>query len=146
MIIVLRRLAKKPVASSNDLSENQSQTSLPQENLIRAIHVQIRYIRYSRASRVLIVRAGLFTLCSSALLSLLPYFAKYELGLDSTGFGMLLGSFGMGAIIGGIEFLPRLRPKVSVESMIIGSIALLSMVTFSVGYIQDFGILACLWL
>lgn len=144
MIIVLRRLAKKPVASSNDLSENQSQTSLPQENLIRAIRVQIRYIRYSRASRVLIVRAGLFTLCSSALLSLLPYFAKYELGFDSTGFGMLLGSFGMGAVIGGIEFLPRLRPKVSVESMIIGSIALLSMVTFSVGYIQDFGILCLL--
>lgn len=144
MIIVLRGLAEKSIASQNDTGGNQSQISLPPENLIRAIRVQLRYIRYSPASRVLIIRAGLYTFCSSALLSLLPYFAKYVLGFDSTGFGLLLGSFGMGAIIGGIEFLPRLRPKVSVESMIIGSIALLSIVTFSVGYIQDFGILCLL--
>jgi MFS family permease len=144
MIIVLRGLAQKSIKSQNNLGGNQRQTSLPPENLIRAIRVQLRYIRYSPASRVLIVRAGLFTICSSALLSLLPYFAKYELGFDSTGFGMLLGSFGMGAIIGGIEFLPRLRPKVSVESMLIGSIALLSIVTFSIGYIRDFGILCLL--
>ena len=57
---------------------------------------------------MLIVRAGLFTLCSSALLSLLPLLAKRELGLDSTGFGVLLGSFGMGAIIGGIIILPAI--------------------------------------
>jgi MFS family permease len=144
MIIVLRGQAQKSIKSQNNLGGNQRQTSLPPENLIRAIRVQLRYIRYSPASRVLIVRAGLFTICSSALLSLLPYFAKYELGFDSTGFGMLLGSFGMGAIIGGIEFLPRLRPKVSVESMLIGSIALLSIVTFSIGYIRDFGILCLL--
>jgi len=54
-----------------------------------------------------------------ALLSLLPLLAKQELGLDSTGFGLLLGSFGVGAIIGGIVILPRLRPKASVESFII---------------------------
>ena len=105
MIIVLSRLPRKP---------GTQQRSLPPENIIRAIRVQMRYIRYSQAARVLIVRAGLFTLCSSALLSLLPLLAKHQLGLDSTGFGLLLGSFGMGAIIGGIVILPRLRPKASV--------------------------------
>jgi Transmembrane secretion effector len=54
----------------------------------------MRYVRYSQAAHVLIVRAGLFTLCSSALLSLLPLLAKHELGLDSIGFGLLFGSFG----------------------------------------------------
>jgi MFS-type transporter involved in bile tolerance (Atg22 family) len=86
----------------------------------------------------LIIRAGLFTLCSSALLSLLPLLAKRELGLDSTGFGLLLGSFGMDAIVCGIVILPRLRPKTSVESLITGSIALLALVTFTMGYAQDF--------
>ena len=101
----------------------------------------IRYIRHSQAAHVLIVRAGLFTLCSSAFLSLLPFLARHELGLDSTGFGLFLGSFGMGAIVGGIVILPWLRPKASVESLIAGSIALLSIVTFAIGYIQDFIIL-----
>ena len=141
MIIILNRLPRKSDVSQHNKHEHQKQTSLPPENIIRAIRVQIRYIRYSQAARVLIVRAGLFTLCSSALLSLLPFLAKHELGLDSTGFGLLLGSFGMGAIVGGIVILPRLRPKTSVESLITGSVALLSIVTFAIGYIQDFRIL-----
>ena len=135
MIIVLKRLSMK-----SDLNQHK-QSSLPPENIIRAIRVQMRYIRYSQAARVLIVRAGLFTLCSSALLSLLPLLSKHELRLDSIGFGLLLGSFGMGAIIGGIVILPRLQPKASVESLITGSIALLAIVTFTMGYVRDFRIL-----
>jgi MFS family permease len=114
MMIVLRTLPRKP-----NVTYQQKQSSLPPENIIRAIRFQFRYIRYSQAAHVLIIRAGLFALCSSALLSLLPLLAKQELGLDSTGFGLLLGSFGVSAIIGGIVILPRLRPKASVESFII---------------------------
>jgi Transmembrane secretion effector len=47
----------------------------------------------------------------------------------------------MGAMIGGIVILPRLRPKASVESLITGSIALLAIVTFTMGYVRDFNIL-----
>ncbi|HEY6657489.1 MAG TPA: MFS transporter [Nitrososphaeraceae archaeon] len=133
MIIVLSRLPRK--------SNGHQQSSLPPENIIRAIRAQIRYVRYSQAAHVLIVRAGLFTLCSSALLSLLPLLAKNELRLDSTGFGLLLGSFATGAIIGGIVILPKLRPKVSVDSLITGSIGLLAMVIFTTGHIRDFAIL-----
>jgi MFS family permease len=142
MIIVLSRLPRKSnVQQHNQHQHQQQQSSLPPENIIRAIRVQMRYVRYSQAAHVLIVRVGLFTLCSSALLSLLPLLAKRELGLDSTGFGLLLGSFGMGAIVGGIVILPRLRSKASVESLITSSIALLAIVTFTMGYVQDFVIL-----
>src|SRR5215469_9213051 len=131
IIIVLGKLSRKP----------QVQTSLPPESIVGASRAQIRYVRYSRAAHVLIVRAGLFTLCSSALLSLLPLLARHVIGLDSTGFGLLLGSFGTGAIIGGFAILPKLRPRVSIESLITGSIGLLAVVIFAMGYIRDFGIL-----
>ena len=133
MIIVLSRLPRN--------SHTHKQSSLPPENIIRAIRAQIRYVRYSQPAHVLIVRAGLFTLCSSALLSLLPLLAKHELILDSIGFGLLLGSFATGAIIGGIVILPKLRPNISVESLISGSIGLLAIVIFATGYIRDFAIL-----
>ena len=138
MMIVLSRLPRKP-----NLNNYQQQSSLPPENIIRAIRIQLRYIRYSQAAHVLIVRVGLFTLCSSALLSLLPLLAKHELGLDSIGFGLLLGSFGAGAIIGGIVILPRLQHKASVESLITISIALLAIVTLTMGYLRVFD-LACM--
>ena len=133
MIIVLSRLPRN--------SHIHKQSSLPPENIIRAIRAQIRYVRYSQPAHVLIVRAGLFTLCSSALLSLLPLLAKHEFILDSIGFGLLLGSFATGAIIGGIVILPKLRPNISVESLISGSIGLLAIVIFVTGYIRDFAIL-----
>ena len=139
MMIVLSRLPRNPDVPYNQ----QQQSSLPPENIIRAIRIQIRYIRYSQAAHVLIIRAGLFTLCSSALLSLLPLLAKHDLGLDSIGFGLLLGSFGVGAVIGGIVILPRLRSKASVESLITVSIALLAIVTLTMGYVRFFEI-ACL--
>src|ERR671910_3097020 len=47
----------------------------------------------------------------------------------------------MGAIIGGIVILPKLRSKVSVESLIAGSMGLLAMVIFAMGHIRDFTIL-----
>ncbi|MGB6527162.1 MAG: MFS transporter [Candidatus Nitrosopolaris sp.] len=130
MLIVLSKSRKSEV-----------QTSLPPESIVGAIRAQIRYVRHSQAAHVLIVRAGLFTLCSSALLSLLPLLARHELRLDSTGFGFLLGSFGTGAIIGGITILPKLRHRASIESLITSSIGLLAVVIFLMGYIRDFGIL-----
>ena len=138
MMIVLSRLPRKP-----NINNHQQPSSLPPENIIRAVRIQLRYIRYSQAAHVLIVRVGLFTLCSSALLSLLPLLAKHELGLDSIGFGLLLGSFGAGAIIGGIVILPRLQHKASVESLITISIALLAIVTLTMGYVRVFD-LACM--
>ena len=141
MLIILNRLPKKPDILPRSKYYQQQQSSLPPENIIRAIRVQLRYVRHSNAAHVLIIRAGLFTLCSSALLFLLPLLAKRELGLDSTGFGLLLGSFGMGAIIGGIIILPQLRSRVSVESLITGSIAILAIVTFIMGYAREFDIL-----
>ncbi|MGA9149536.1 MAG: MFS transporter [Candidatus Nitrosopolaris sp.] len=130
MLIVLSKSRKSEV-----------QTSLPPESIVGAIRAQIRYVRHSQAAHVLIVRAGLFTLCSSALLSLLPLLARHELRLDSTGFGLLLGSFGTGAIIGGVTILPKLRHRASIESLITSSIGLLAVVIFLMGYIRDFGIL-----
>src|SRR5215467_2004512 len=85
IIIVLGKLSRKP----------QVQTSLPPESIIGAIRAQIRYVHYSRAAHVLIVRAGLFTVCSSALLSLLPLLARHELGRGiHTGFYRSLYSDG----------------------------------------------------
>jgi MFS family permease len=133
MIIVLIRLPKN--------SSNRIQSSQPPENIIGAIRAQLRYIRHSQAAHVLIVRAGLFTLCSSALLSLLPLLVRHELRLDSADFGLLLGSFGAGAVIGGIALLPKLAARFSTDSLFTISIGVLAAVIFTMAYVRDFSFL-----
>lgn len=135
-IVMIMMMIRVPRNSSNRI-----QSSQPPENIIVAIRAQLRYIRHSQAAHVLIVRAGLFTLCSSALLSLLPLLVRHELRLGSTGFGLLLGSFGTGAVIGGIALLPKLAPRFSIESLFTISIGVLAAVIFMMAYVQDFSIL-----
>lgn len=111
------------------------------ENITGAIRAQLRYVRYSHAPRILIVRVGLFVICGSAILSLLPLFAKYELGLNSTGFGFLLGSFGIGGVIGGLIVAPKLRQMTSIESLITWFTGLLALTVFAMAYMRDFPLL-----
>src|SRR5215208_5414471 len=57
MIILVSRLPRKSNVQQHNQHQHQQQSSLPPENIIRAIRVQMRYIRYSQAARVLIIRA-----------------------------------------------------------------------------------------
>jgi MFS family permease len=83
---------------------------LPPEELIGAIRAGVRYLRHSPPLQLVLVRVAVFVLPASALWALLPLYAKDELGLGAPGYGLLLGFFGAGAVIGGLG-LPRLRRR-----------------------------------
>jgi hypothetical protein len=50
--------------------------------------------------RVILARAGLFIVFASAIWALLPLIAQSALHLGSGGYGLLLGSVGIGAVAG----------------------------------------------
>src|SRR5579872_3715159 len=70
----------------------------PPETLAGATVAALRYVRFSPAIRVLLLRSGVTIFFSSALLALLPSVAKTVSG-SPTGYGILLGCFGAGAIL-----------------------------------------------
>jgi hypothetical protein len=63
-----------------------------------AMQAGLRYVRYAPALSVVLVRAGIFILCGTALWALLPLVARQELGLEAVGYGVLLGCLGLGAV------------------------------------------------
>lgn len=81
---------------------------LPPESLMRSVQSGIRYIVHMQPVRTGILRA--FVACSigAALQSLMPLMAKELLGGSARTFGLLLGSFGVGAV-SGIFVLQPLR-------------------------------------
>jgi len=60
-----------------------------------------RYVAASPVLRVILLRAALFIFFASAIWALLPVIAESELHLGSGGYGLLLGSVGIGAV--GVE-------------------------------------------
>ena len=76
-------------------------TNLPSETLGGAGAAAIRYVRYSPGIRILLVRSGTVIFFASSLWALLPAVAK-ELSGSALGYGLLLGFFGVGAVLGAV--------------------------------------------
>jgi MFS family permease len=98
--------------------------ALPREHVGEAVRAGGRYVAASPVLRVILARAGLFIFFASATWALLPLIAHSTLHLGSGGYGLLLGSVGIGAV-GGAALLPRLRGRLSPDALLAaGSIGL----------------------
>jgi MFS family permease len=89
---------------------------LPVERFIGAMRGGLRYVRYTPSLRAVMLRAGSFMLFGIALLALLPLIARHELGRGPTGYGVLLGALGVGAVTGATVLAP-LRQRLHVEQL-----------------------------
>jgi MFS family permease len=85
-------------------------------HILRGIESGLRYVFLSEPLRAILLQAACFVLCASAQMALLPLWARQTLGVDSTGYGFLVGAFGLGAVAGALV-LPLIRRRMSLENV-----------------------------
>jgi MFS family permease len=107
----------------------------PAETLGGATAAALRYVRYSPAIRTLLLRAGCTMFFASALMALLPTVA-HRLSGESLGYGLLLGSFGAGAVLGAVS-LPRMRARMSIENILAAALSVLGVALLAAGTVQS---------
>jgi MFS family permease len=107
--------------------------ALPREHVGEAVRAGGRYIAASPVLRVILARAGLFVVFASAIWALLPLIAHSALHLGSGGYGLLLGSVGIGAVAGA-GLLPRLRGRLSPDALLAAGSGGLAAVTLLLAY------------
>ncbi|HET9290010.1 MAG TPA: MFS transporter, partial [Actinomycetes bacterium] len=98
------------------------------EQVLGAIGAGVRYVRFAPPLRAVLVRTALFILPASALWALLPVVARGRLGLDATGFGLLLGALGIGSVAGAVV-LPQLRRAVPIDRRVVAATCLYALAT-----------------
>src|SRR5262245_41789811 len=96
----------------------RSQSALPAERMLGAVRAGLRFARHSEALRRVLLGTFLFMVCGAGVMALMPVLGR-ETGRGAVGFGLLLGSLGVGAVTGA-ALLPRVRSRVSSESLIAG--------------------------
>src|SRR5947207_3436712 len=101
---------------------------LPPEDVPGAMRAGVRYVRHSAPFRAVLARTAAFVVPASALWALLPLFARRGLGLSATGYGLLLGCLGAGAIVGA-AFLPRLRERLTSDRLVLAGTAVFAAVS-----------------
>jgi MFS family permease/quinol monooxygenase YgiN len=114
--------------------------ALPTERMIGAIRAGMRYVQYSPALRVVLIRAGVFISCGSALWALLPLVARQQLKLGSFGYGVLLGCLGLGAVMGAF-LLPKVRRRISTDLLIVIATILFAIATLALAYLRNLGLI-----
>ena len=89
---------------------------LPPERIDRAIMSGARFARHSPQIRTVMIRAFVFALCSASSTALAPLVAKELLHGNAGVYGIMLGSTGVGAVIGAL-FIGNLRARFSAEAV-----------------------------
>ena len=105
------------------------------EDMLGATTAGMRYVRNSSALQAVLVRIGVFTLGASALWALLPVVARQDLGLDASGYGIILGSLGFGAV-GSALLLPRLRSSMPVDRLTAAATLIFAGATIALAYLR----------
>jgi len=92
-------------------------SDLPPEHVWGAMRTGLLYARHTPALRAVLIRVVGYIFFGSALWALLPLHARLDLRLDATGYGTLLGFFGVGAISVGAS-IERLRSRFSPDALV----------------------------
>lgn len=91
--------------------------TLPRERLGTAILAGVRYVAMSPNLKSTLLRGLVFGIGASALMALMPLIARDLVAGGSVTYGLLLGSFGAGAV-GGALLAHRLRQRASNEAIV----------------------------
>lgn len=97
---------------------SKAEVKTPQEKPWSALRVGLRHVRNSPPLRAVILRTSSFLLSSSALWSLLPLLSRQEYNFDEWGYSKMITYFGLGAALGAVVLLPRLRSHLSLNQIV----------------------------
>jgi len=120
------------------------QNILPRETFRGATSAAIRYVRYSPDIRRMLLRSAVLIFFTSSFWALLPTAAR-ELSKSPIAYGFLLGSFGLGAVLGAMV-LQRTRSKLSTETLLSCATAIFAAVVLSLALLHIPAILCFLML
>ncbi len=116
-----------------DSSRRENQ--LPAEHVISAIRAGTRYMTHAPELRSALIRCCIFVTFGSALWALMPLVARHELGMNARGYGILVGFFGTGALSGAIT-LPKMRKRMSMDTLLTVATVSFAIVTFALAYLR----------
>ena len=114
--------------------------SAPPESFSGATVAAIRYVRHSPAILTVLLRTGVVMFFSSALFALLPTVSR-SVNQNATGYGLLLGCFGGGAIIGALV-MQSARDRWAMESIVSTGVVSLGLVILAMSGLHRLSTLA----
>jgi MFS family permease len=93
---------------------------IDRERFGRSMVTGVHYVRHAPIVRRIMLRSALFAFPASALWALLPLASRDHLHFGASGYGLVLGVLGVGAVAG-VAVYPRLRKRLSPNALLAAS-------------------------
>lgn len=109
--------------------------STDREQMLGAMSAAIRYTRHALPMRAVLFRVAVHVFGAVAPVALLPIIIRHK-GWSGSDYGMLMGCYGLGAILVAILLLPGLRRRYSFDQVVAGAtyFAAAGVVVLAFGY------------
>lgn len=95
----------------------RSAASGPREGFLRAVHAGLQYAAHAPTVRTILIRVLTTMVVGSALLALLPLAVRDVGHGGASAYGLLLGAFGVGAVVGALG-MPAARRRLKAETIV----------------------------
>ena len=92
-------------------------SNLPLESFFESVSSAIRYVRYSRSIRIILIRNAIFSFFIAVVPALLPVVGLKELHLSASKLGLLFTSMGVGSVLAAVVILPLARAHFSPNTL-----------------------------
>lgn len=125
------------------LPDSSARPTLPPERMWNGIRSGLRYMRHSKQIRQTLRLVFVFGTAGSAIWALLPLVAREQLGLGPGGFGLLLGSLGVGAVILALQ-IARLYTRFSVRRIVTAGALSFAAVTALIPFVAETSLMCVL--
>jgi MFS family permease len=112
-------------------------SKLPLESYFESVISAIRYVRYSRSIRIILIRNAIFSFFIAIVPALLPVVGLKELHLSPSSLGLLFASMGIGSVLAAVLILPWARAHFSPNTSTRLAALLLSIVYVLMAWIRE---------
>jgi predicted MFS family arabinose efflux permease len=126
LVVVIAIAPWKPITSR-----------LPLESFFESITSAIRYVRYSRPIRIILIRNAIFSFFISVIPALLPVVGLRKLHLSPSSLGMLFTSMGIGSVSAAVIILPWARARFSPNTLTRWAAVLGCAVSLLMAYVRE---------
>jgi MFS family permease len=112
-------------------------SKLPLESYFESVISAIRYVRYSRSIRIILIRNAIFSFFVAIVPALLPVVGLKKLHLSPSNLGLLFASMGIGSVLAAVLILPWARAHFSPNTSTRLAALLLSIVYVLMAWVRE---------
>jgi len=110
---------------------------LPLESFFESMTSAIRYVRYSKNVRIVLIRNAIFSFFIAVIPALLPVVGLKKLHLSPSNLGLLYTSMGIGSVIAATIIQPWARARFSPNTLTRWAALLGSVVSFLMAFVRE---------